>query len=78
MILIVTLLVLVVCPLLLALLGVFACNRPAEAFSWADLWQRADQQARHHAQGMAAVKWPCMSAGPATDLAGPRSRSGHR
>jgi len=32
--------------LMLALLGVFACNRPAEAFSWADLWQRADQQAR--------------------------------
>lgn len=32
--------------LMLALLGAFAGERPAQAFTWSDLWQRADQQAR--------------------------------
>lgn len=32
--------------LMLVLVGVFACNQPAQAFSWNDLWKRADQQAR--------------------------------
>jgi len=32
--------------LMLVLAGVFAGSQPARAFSWTDLWQRADQQAR--------------------------------
>ena len=57
--------------LMLALLCLFANSRPAQAFSWSDLWQRPDQQARaeldagHAQQAQALARSPELRAAAA-------------